>query len=108
MTPLEINASGPPVIAYGAGGATETVIDGETGMFFNEQTVESLVSAIEDFESRRWNRQLMRSHAEKFDTRVFTGRLRDFLREVAPASCIQEISETKKHSSFAAQKAHAA
>ena len=107
MVPLEINASGRPVIAYGAGGATETVIDGATGIFFKEQTVESLVSAIEEFESCRWNRQLMRHHAEKFDTKVFTTRVRDFLHKVAPASCVQEILETRKHKAFGVQEAQA-
>lgn len=104
MVPLEINASGRPVIAYGAGGALETVIDGATGMFFKEQTTESLATAIEEFESRRWNRRLMRRHAEKFDTGVFTERVRNFLHKVAPASCVQEILETKKQKVFGVQE----
>lgn len=108
MVPLEINASGRPVIAYRAGGAMETVVDGKTGVFFNEQTAESLASAIGDFESRRWNRQSMRRHAEKFDTPVFAERMRDFLYEVAPESCVQELSEKKKHSSFDIRTARAA
>lgn len=112
MVPLEINASGRPVIAFRAGGAMETVIDGATGMFFKEQTVESVCEAIEEFETRRWNRQLMRRHAEKFDTRVFNNRVSDFLHRVAPDSCIQEILKTKKQQPvFAireAQTAHAA
>jgi glycosyltransferase involved in cell wall biosynthesis len=105
MVPLEINASGRPVIAYRAGGALETVVDGETGMFFNEQSVESVVSAIEEFESRKWNRRLMRKHAEKFDTQVFTERVGDFLQSVAPASCTQEILENKKHLPVGIQEA---
>lgn len=106
MVPLEINASGRPVIAYGAGGALETVIDGATGIFFQEQTAESLASAIEEFESCRWNRGLMRRHAEKFDTRVFTAKIREFMHKVAPASCVQEILETRKQKVFAAREAH--
>ena len=100
MVPLEINASGRPVIAYRKGGAMETVIEGETGVFFNEQNAESLASAIEDFELRTWNRQLMRSHAEKFDTKIFTERIGNFLQKVAPASCVQEIKKTQKQLSF--------
>lgn len=109
MVPLEINASGRPVIAYRSGGAMETVIDGATGMFFKEQTVESVCAAIEEFESRRWNRSLMRRHAEKFDTRVFNSRVSDFLHRVAPASCVQEILETKKkpQPAFAVREAQA-
>ena len=99
MVPLEINASGRPVIAYRAGGAMETVIEGKTGMFFNQQSAQSLVSAIEEFESCSWSRQVMRHHAEKFDNKVFTTRISDFLQKVAPASCSQEIRETKHLSS---------
>ncbi|MBA2737127.1 MAG: glycosyltransferase [Pyrinomonadaceae bacterium] len=107
MVPLEINASGRPVIAYEAGGAMETVVDGITGMFFKEQTVESMTAAIEDFESRTWNRRTMRKHAENFDNEVFTGRISQFLNEVAPESCVQKILETNKHSSLNIQKARA-
>jgi glycosyltransferase involved in cell wall biosynthesis len=107
MVPLEINASGRPVIAYGAGGALETVVEGKTGMFFKEQTAESLASAIEDFESRAWNRQIMRKHAEKFETSVFTGRVMKFLQQVAPEFCTAKTPKTKKRSSFLVQEASA-
>lgn len=100
MVPLEINASGRPVIAYRKGGAMETVIEGETGVFFNEQSVESFATAIEDFESQTWNRQIMRKHAEKFDTEVFIERIGNFLQKVAPASCLQEIRNRRKQVSF--------
>jgi glycosyltransferase involved in cell wall biosynthesis len=100
MVPLEINASGRPIIAFGAGGALETVVDGKTGMFFYKQSVDSIAEAIEEFETRQWNRQAMRKHAEKFDNQVFDERISDFLQKVAPASCIQEIYEAKKPSPF--------
>src|SRR6185312_10862919 len=48
MVPLEVNASGRPVIAFRAGGAIETVIDGVTGVFFEKPRVHSLISGIED------------------------------------------------------------
>ncbi len=51
MAPLEINAAGRPVVAYGAGGATETVIEGLNGVLFREQTTDSLIDAMETFES---------------------------------------------------------
>jgi glycosyltransferase involved in cell wall biosynthesis len=104
MVPLEINASGRPVIAYGAGGALETVVDGKTGIFFDEQTADSLAGAIEEFETRSWNRQVMRKHAEKFDTKVFNERVGAFLQKIAPVSCKQEIFETKAHTVFEVQK----
>lgn len=51
IVPVEAQACGTPVIALGRGGATETVIDGRTGVFFGEQTVESLSDAIARFEA---------------------------------------------------------
>lgn len=50
ITPLEAQASGRPVIAYAKGGALETVVDGETGLFFKEQEPEALNAAIDRFE----------------------------------------------------------
>jgi len=47
---VEAQACGTPVIAFGKGGATETVIEGETGLFFYEQSSEAIVKAVDDFE----------------------------------------------------------
>lgn len=91
MVPLEVNAAGRPVIAYRGGGALETVVDGVTGVFFDEAKSESLVSAIEDFESRIWNPFLIRQHAEKFDRKVFSYRILEFLGQVAPSSCANDL-----------------
>ena len=52
ISPLEALACGTPVIAFGRGGVTETVHDGETGLFFGEQTVDSLSEKIMEFERR--------------------------------------------------------
>jgi glycosyltransferase involved in cell wall biosynthesis len=92
MSPLEVNAAGRPVIAYNAGGAIETVVEGETGVFFDEQTPDSLAGAIEEFESRIWSPRLIRQHAEKFDRSVFSFRMLQFLSSVAPSSCAEEVS----------------
>ncbi|MBT4384318.1 glycosyltransferase [Candidatus Peregrinibacteria bacterium] len=54
IVPLEAMASGTPVIAYGAGGALETVVEGKSGLFFKEQTVKSLSKAIKEFEKKKW------------------------------------------------------
>jgi len=51
LVPIEMMASGRPVIAYGRGGALETVVEGETGLFFHDQTPEALIGAIEAFEA---------------------------------------------------------
>lgn len=49
IVPVEVMASGRPVIAYGRGGALDSVVDGETGMFFHEQTTEALEQAVREF-----------------------------------------------------------
>ncbi len=92
MVPLEVNAAGRPVIAFRGGGAIETVVDGLTGVFFDKPTGASLVTAIEDFESRSWNQQLLRRHAERFDRSVFAFRVLQFLSSVAPLSCAGELT----------------
>jgi len=91
MAPLEANAAGRPVIAYNAGGATETVVDGKTGVFFDQANSRSLSSSIERFESMVWSQVLLRRHAEKFDYNVFAFRVLQFLGSVAPPSCAQEL-----------------
>jgi glycosyltransferase involved in cell wall biosynthesis len=84
MTPLEVNAAGRPVIAFRAGGALETVVEGRTGLFFDQPDAASLMQVIKDFESCNWNTQELRAHAAKFDRAVFARRLIDFLKTVAP------------------------
>jgi len=71
IVPLEAQAAGIPVIAYGVGGALETVVGEKTGLFFNEQTVESLCGAIEEFESRSWLADACRAQASRFAMEVF-------------------------------------
>jgi glycosyltransferase involved in cell wall biosynthesis len=84
MTPLEVNAAGRPVIAFRAGGALETVVEGRTGIFFDQPNTESLMQAIEAFESYSWNAVDLRAHAARFDRTVFAARLIDYLKTVAP------------------------
>ncbi len=91
MVPLEVNAAGRPVIAYRGGGAMETVVEGITGLFFNQPASSALVEAIEEFESRIWNQSLLRQHAEKFDQKVFAYRVLQFLGSVAPSSCADDL-----------------
>src|SRR5207247_3641205 len=54
ITPLEAQASGRPVIAYGAGGALASVVDGTTGVFFQKQTIESLATVLASFDERKY------------------------------------------------------
>lgn len=93
LTPIEAQASGRPVIAFGKGGARETVIgayQGErvaperaTGIFFREQTVESLAEAILSFEAVEhcFSPRYIRSHAEQFDKPHFLEKMSRFVAE---------------------------
>jgi glycosyltransferase involved in cell wall biosynthesis len=85
MAPLEINAAGRPVVAYGAGGAMETVIKDLNGILFFEHSIESLISALEELESRTWSPSAIRRHAQRYDITVFQKRLLNFLFQVSPA-----------------------
>lgn len=88
ITPVEAMACGTPVIAFGKGGALETVIDGKTGLFFSEQTVESIIQAIERFEDigHSISADSCREQAERFSVELFRER---FSRTVDTA--IQEF-----------------
>jgi glycosyltransferase involved in cell wall biosynthesis len=83
IVPLEAMASGRPVIAYKAGGALETVVDGETGIFFAEQNVNSLVQGIKRFQFLTFDKQKIREHAEKFDKEKFKHKIKEFVAEKA-------------------------
>lgn len=87
ITPLEAQASGKPVIAIKDGGALETVVDGETGIFFEEQTVESLIEAVERFEkeSDNFSPEASRKNAEKFSPERFRREIKDFLIKTYPS-----------------------
>jgi glycosyltransferase involved in cell wall biosynthesis len=72
ITPLEAMALGTPVVALRAGGVLDTVIDGRTGIFFDDQNVESLRRALDEVESREWDRAAIRAHAAQFSRASFT------------------------------------
>jgi glycosyltransferase involved in cell wall biosynthesis len=76
MTVLEMNACGRPVIAYGKGGALETIIDGKTGIIFEEQTVYGLADAMLRSERITFDPVAIRRHAERFSKERFTTSLR--------------------------------
>jgi len=76
IVPVEAQAAGCPVIAYGAGGALETIVERQTGLFFKAQTVESLCSAIEEFESIQLEADDCRENARRFTEAVFTDKMK--------------------------------
>lgn len=83
IVPVEAMASGAPVIAYAKGGALETVIDGETGIHFQEQTVEALMDAVGKLERGEvvFDPKVLRCHAEKFSKERFKQQIQQFIDE---------------------------
>ena len=78
---VEAQAAGTPVIAYGQGGALEIVIEGETGAFFQEQTVKSLAEVLNSFDKREFDPVIIKKHAEKFGTESFCQSFKSFVEK---------------------------
>ncbi len=89
ITPLEANASGRPVIAYGAGGVLETMIPYSpnslkaTALFFYEQSPQALIEAVRRFESIEFDTKFIRERTEQFDTPAFVDAIRKFVLKAA-------------------------
>jgi glycosyltransferase involved in cell wall biosynthesis len=93
IVPIEAMAAGKPVIAYNKGGLTETVIDGKTGIFFNNQTVADVKQAIEKFikisdsprgaEEIPFDYKFIRQHAEQFSSQVFDEKIKALVASVS-------------------------
>lgn len=81
IAPLEAMACGRPVIAYMAGGALETVIEGMTGLFFDRQTPAALMQAIKRFQFTVFEKNKLRAHALKFDKAEFKRKIERFVNE---------------------------
>ena len=71
LGPLEANAAGRPAVAFAAGGALETVIDGVSGLLVHEQTVDAFAAAIDRARSMEWDIAKIRTHAESFSEPAF-------------------------------------
>ncbi|MGH2582059.1 MAG: glycosyltransferase [Anaerolineales bacterium] len=80
---VEAQAAGCPVIAYGRGGLTETVIDGETGLFFQRQTSDDIVAAVKRFEAleKSFDSGAIRKNAERFSADIFRKKFSDFVTD---------------------------
>lgn len=95
LVPLEANAAGTPVIAYGRGGVTETMcpvnqhfgieknLSSPSAIFFDEQSPDSLINAINEFEHTSFDRSDLVRHAERFNIPSFKRALRKYVEEVA-------------------------
>jgi glycosyltransferase involved in cell wall biosynthesis len=94
IAPIEAQACGIPVIAFGKGGALETIVgsfatennikDTDTGLFFEKQTTESLINAVEVFERNRdkFNKNTIRNQALKFDTKRFEKEFKETIEKI--------------------------
>ncbi len=80
---VEAMSCGTPVIAWNNGGTAETVIDGKTGIHFSEQTKESIITAINKFETSlsMFDPLVVRSHAEQFSRNIFEENISSFIKE---------------------------
>jgi len=92
IAPVQAQAAGRPVIAYRGGGAFDTVINGKTGVFFEEQTPEALAAAVRAFDPEAVNPQDCRTNAERFAVGIFKERLGRFIEAV-----LSPDKETRRH-----------
>lgn len=79
IVPVEVMACGRPVIAYGQGGVLDTVVDGKTGIYFREQTAQSLNAAIDQYEKSlsQFNSQAIREWTHKFSKEQFQSQFKE-------------------------------
>lgn len=85
ITPVQAQAAGRPVIAYGGGGALDTVLPGKTGEHFHEMTVDSLAAVMESFDAEAYDPAVLRQHAMQFDLTVFNRQITDFVEKAYTA-----------------------
>lgn len=81
ITPVQAQACGRPVIAYAAGGALDTVMDGKTGMHFHEQSVEALMDALTRFDASDYDPATIRQHALQFDSEIFEQKITAYVQQ---------------------------
>lgn len=83
IAPVEAMASGRPVIAYGRGGALETVVEGETGLFFQKQTTDSLILTVKRFAKfeKSFDPQKSIERAKKFSVERYKGEWKEFIEK---------------------------
>ena len=90
LVPVEANASGTPVISYGAGGVLDTQVAGLTGLFFREQTAESLRDALLKARNIQWDYAKIRAHAvQRFTENVFFEQTEKIVNQV----CGRQVTE---------------
>jgi len=86
ILPVEAQACGTPVIAFGRGGVVDSVAPDETGVFFDEQSEEALLAAVARLETMRFSADTIRRRAEEFSVEAFRTRMTAHLRETLAAA----------------------
>jgi glycosyltransferase involved in cell wall biosynthesis len=81
LVPLEAQSCGRPVIAYRAGGAQETIVEGKTGLFFHPQTVEALIRTLKSFRRKEFKPTVCRKNAQEFDVKIFERKIKQLVEE---------------------------
>ncbi|QDT06017.1 GDP-mannose-dependent alpha-(1-6)-phosphatidylinositol monomannoside mannosyltransferase [Rubripirellula lacrimiformis] len=79
ITPVEAQAAGCPVIAYRGGGALETVVEGQTGLFFDDQNIDSLIDAVDSMADHPISADVCNAAAQRFSAERFCQQYRDFV-----------------------------
>ena len=81
IAPIQAMSAGRPVIAYAGGGSLDTVIPGETGILFAEQTTQAIIEAVESFDPMKVDPEKIRQHAKQFDVSVFKRKMMTLIEE---------------------------
>jgi glycosyltransferase involved in cell wall biosynthesis len=87
IAPVEAQAAGTPVIAYGKGGVLETVLENQTGIFFKEQTVSNIIQAVGQFEQMKFDPWRIRLNAERFNESRFKKEFKQFVEDKWEGFC---------------------
>lgn len=101
ITALEAMAMGRPVIAYGAAGALETILDGVTGRFFAQPTAAALAAAVATSRCDNYEAQAIRSHAERFSQERFLQQVRDYIQMMQAAPSMYNGHDSVRSPSIA-------
>ena len=84
IIPVEANSAGCPVIAYRKGGACDSILENKTGLFFDEQSVDSLISCMDDFEKREkdfTDRSIYENHVKQFSNLEFERKIMNIIEK---------------------------
>jgi glycosyltransferase involved in cell wall biosynthesis len=92
IAPVEAMACGTPVIAFNRGGVVESVVDGETGLFFTEQSAASIVDAVNRFEQKNWSAKACRLQSEKFSSQRFRNQITRYVKEACVAFIADQLT----------------